>query len=284
MNLAGRRVIVTGSTRGLGRAFALAIAAERGLVVVNGRDATAVAALVAEVRDSGGSAVGVTGSVADDAVAEALVDACVEHYGGVDVVVNNAGIVRDRTLLNMTTDEFDEVIAVNLRGTWSVSRHAARVMKGAGRGLLLQVISGSAFIGSVGQSNYAASKAGVLGLMYAWSTELRRYNIRTNALWPVAQTDMTEGAAARLLTADGSGRTAEELGFGRPEQIATAVVYLCSDAAAGLANQIVLFNGRTLATFSHIHESASEVRDSWTLAEIGRALAGSAEPVYSFRG
>jgi len=134
MNLAGRRVIVTGSTRGLGRAFALAIAAERGLVVVNGRDATAVAAVVAEVRDSGGSAVGVTGSIADDAVAEALVDACVEHYGGVDVVVNNAGIVRDRTLLNMTTDEFDEVIAVNLRGTWSVSRHAARVRSPAAGG------------------------------------------------------------------------------------------------------------------------------------------------------
>jgi 3-oxoacyl-[acyl-carrier protein] reductase len=217
-------------------------------------------------------------------VAEALVNTCVEHYGGVDVVVNNAGIVRDRTLLNMTADEFDEVIAVNLRGTWSVSRHAARVMKSAGGGLLLQVISGSAFTGSVGQSNYAASKAGVLGLMCAWSTELRRYNIRTNALWPIARTDMTEGVIARLLTADESGRTAEELGFGRPGQIAAAVVYLCSDAAAGLSNQIILFNGRKLASFSHIGESASQVRDSWTPAEIGRALAGSAEAVYSFRG
>jgi 3-oxoacyl-[acyl-carrier protein] reductase len=281
--LSGRRVIVTGSTRGLGRAFALAIAAEGGLVVVNGRHAAGVAAVVAEVRDSGGSAFGVTGSVADDAVAAALVRACVEHYGGVDVVVNNAGIVRDRTLLNMTTDEFDDVMAVNLRGTWSVSRHAARVMKDAGGGLLLQVISGSAFIGSVGQSNYAASKAGVLGMMYAWSRELQRYNIRTNALWPVAQTDMTEGTVARVVAADGSGRTAEELGFGRPEQIAQAVVYLCSDSAAGLSNQIVLFNGRKLATFTHIRESASEVRDSWTLADIGRALTGSAEPVYSFR-
>jgi 3-oxoacyl-[acyl-carrier protein] reductase len=282
--LAGRRVIITGSTRGLGRAFALAVAAEGALVVVNGRDAAAVAAVVSEVRACGGSAVGVPGSVADDEVAEALVNACVEHYGGVEVVVNNAGIVRDRTLLNMTTDEFDEVIAVNLRGTWSVSRHAARVMKGAGGGLLLQVISGSAFMGSVGQSNYAASKAGVLGLMYAWSTELRRYNIRTNALWPVAQTDMTEAVIARLLTDDGSGGNAEELGFGRPQQIAKAAVYLCSDAAAGLSNQIVLFNGRKLATFSHVHESASQVRDSWTLTDIGRALAGSAEPVYAVRG
>ena len=171
-----------------------------------------------------------TGSVADDAVAEELVSTCVEHYGGVDVVVNNAGIVRDRTLLNMTTDDFDQVIAVNLRGTWSVCRHAARVMKDAG-GLFLHVISGSAFLGSVGQSNYAASKAGML-----------------------------------------------------PEEIAKAVVHLCSDAAAQLRNQIVLFNGRKLSTFTHIHESASEVADCWSVAEIGRALAGSAESVYSFRG
>jgi NAD(P)-dependent dehydrogenase (short-subunit alcohol dehydrogenase family) len=282
--LAGRRVIVTGSTRGLGRAFALAAAAAGAAVVVNGRDAANVAAVVAHIRDSGGRAAGVAGSVADDEVAAALVNVCVEHFGGVDVVVNNAGIVRDRTLLNMTTDEFDEVVAVNLRGTWSVSRHAAKVMKDSGGGLLLQVISGSAFIGSFGQSNYAASKAGVLGLMYAWSAELQRYNIRTNAFWPVAQTDMTGQVVARLLTADGSGRTPEELGFGRPEQIAQAVVFLCSHAADELSNQIVLFNGRKLATFSHIRESAAEVRDSWTLAEIGRALAGSAEPVYSFRG
>jgi 3-oxoacyl-[acyl-carrier protein] reductase len=284
MILAGRRVIVTGSTRGLGRAFALTAAAEGARVVVNGRDAAGVAALVTQVRDSGGQAVGVIGSVADDAVAAALVSACVEHFGGVDVVINNAGIVRDRTLLNMTTDEFDEVVAVNLRGTWSVCRHAAQVMKVAGGGLFLQVISGSAFIGSFGQSNYAASKAGVLGMMYAWSHELQRYNIRTNALWPVAQTDMTEGVIARHLAADGSGQTAEDLGFGRPEQIAQAAVYLSSDAAAGLSNQIILFNGRKLATFAHIQESASQVRDSWSPAEIGRALAGAAEPVYSFGG
>ena len=121
-------------------------------------------------------------------------------------------------------------------------------------------------------------------MMYAWSYELQRCNIRTNALWPVAQTDMTEQVVARHLSADGSGRTAEDLGFGRPEEIAQAVVYLCSDAAAGLSNQIVLFNGRKLATFSHIQESASQVRDSWSVAEIGRMLGGSAEPVYSFRG
>jgi 3-oxoacyl-[acyl-carrier protein] reductase len=282
--LTGRRVVVTGSTRGLGRAFAIALAAEGASVVVNGRDNAGVAAVVKQVRDSGGNAVGVTGSVADDSVAQALVSACVKNFGGIDVVVNNAGIVRDRTLLNMTTEEFDEVVAVNLRGTWSVCRHAAQVMKDAGGGLFLQVISGSAFIGSFGQSNYAASKAGVLGMLYAWSYELQRYNIRSNALWPVAQTDMTEPVIARHLSADGSGQTAEDLGFGRPEQIAPAVVYLCSDDAAGLSNQIILFNGRKLATFSHIQESASQTRDSWSPAEIGRVLSGSAEPVYSFRG
>ena len=91
----------------------------------------------------------------------------IDQFGGIDAVVNNAGIVSDRTLVNMTPDEFDDVIAVNLRGTWSVSRHAARAMRDQGHGLLLQVISGSAFVGSVGQTNYAASKAGVMGMLYS---------------------------------------------------------------------------------------------------------------------
>ena len=93
--------------------------------------------------------------------------------------------------MNMTPEEFDEVVAVNLRGTWSVSRHAAKAMRETG-GLLLQVVSNAAFVGSVGQTNYAASKAGVMGMLYSWDVELRRFDIRTNALWPIAQTDMTQ--------------------------------------------------------------------------------------------
>jgi 3-oxoacyl-[acyl-carrier protein] reductase len=223
------------------------------------------------------------GSVADDSVAERLVAECVARYGGIDAVVNNAGIVRDRTLMNMTPEEFDDVIAVNLRGTWSVSRHAARAMKETG-GLLLQVISGSAYVGSVGQTNYAASKAGVMGMLYAWDLELSRFNIRTNALWPIADTDMTQVVfdQARKRAQD-SGKPAPspaDMGFGTPETIAPVVVYLCSDRASQLRSQLVTFNGRKLALWQHPKETWIKRQDSWTTDDLDAALRDAAEPVY----
>ena len=264
----GRRIVVTGASRGLGRAFALGLAREGAQVVVNGTNADLVHGVVAEIESGGGQACACVGSVADDAVAARLVATCVEQFGGIDAVVNNAGIVRDRTLVNMTPEEFDDVIAVNLRGTWSVSRHAAKVMKEQGHGLLLQVISGSAFVGSVGQTNYAASKAGVMGMLYAWDTELARFGIRTNALWPVAETDMTQvvfdGAKRRAET---NGTTAPEpraMGFGAPADIAPIVVYLCSERADHLRSQLFTFNGSKLAVWEHdlaaaLHDAASSV-------------------------
>ncbi|MGH9271110.1 MAG: SDR family NAD(P)-dependent oxidoreductase [Ilumatobacteraceae bacterium] len=281
--LDGKRIVVTGSTRGLGRGFAEALAAQGAAVVVNGTNADLVTEVVDGICASGGTAVGVDGSIADDAVAEELVRTCVDEHGGIDAVVNNAGIVRDRTLMNMSPEEFDDVVAVNLRGTWSVSRHAARAMKETG-GLLLQVISGSAIVGSVGQTNYAASKAGVLGMMYAWDVELKRYGIRVNALWPIAQTDMTsvvfQGAARR---AEEAGRPAPDpaaLGFGTPETVAPVVVLLCSDRAAHLRSQLVTFNGRKLGLWSHPQERIVDRRSSWTIDELAVALDTAAEPVH----
>jgi len=280
----GRRVVVTGSTRGLGRAFAEALAAEGASVVVNGTNGALVDEVVDGIRARGGIATGCTGSVADDEVAAALVSTSIDAHGGIDAVVNNAGIVRDRTLTNMTPEEFDEVIAVNLRGTWSVSRHAARAMRDRGGGMLLQVISGSAFVGSVGQTNYAASKAGVMGMLYAWDVELRRFGIRVNALWPVAETDMTqvvfEGARRR---AEQSGRDApapRDMGFGTPEEIAPVVVHLCSDAAAHLRSQLVTFNGRKLARWQHPREVDVRRQDAWTIDQLAAALADADERVH----
>ena len=143
--LEGKRIVVTGASRGLGRGFATALAAEGAQLVVNGTNPVLVDDVVGAITADGGTAVALVGSVADDDVAEAMVHACVDTFGGIDAVVNNAGVVRDRTLMNMSPEEFDEVVAVNLRGTWSVSRHAARAMKETG-GLLLQVISNSALM------------------------------------------------------------------------------------------------------------------------------------------
>ena len=281
--LEGKRIVVTGATRGLGRGFALALGAAGARLVVNGTNAALAEEVVEAIRAAGGTAEAVVGSVADDAVAERLVSTCVERYGAIDAAVNNAGIVRDRTLMNMTPEEFDEVVAVNLRGTWSVSRHAARAMKSTG-GLLLQVISGSAFVGSVGQTNYAASKAGVMGMLYAWDIELSRFNIRTNALWPIGETDMTqvvfEQARKRAEEAGKPVPTPAEMGFGTPETIAPVVVYLCSDRAADLRSQLVTFNGRKLALWQHPKETWVKRQESWSVDEIDTALRGSNEAVY----
>lgn len=281
----GRRIVVTGASRGLGRGFAVGLAAAGAQVVVNGTNAALVDAVVDEITGAGGTAVGCAGSVADDAVAERLVTTCIERFGGIDAVVNNAGIVRDRTLVKMTPEEFDEVIAVNLRGTWSVSRHAARAMKDHGGGLLLQVISGSAFVGSVGQTNYAASKAGIMGMLYAWDTELARFGIRTNALWPVADTDMTqvvfEGVRQRAEAKGTPVPSAKELGFGQPAEIAPIVVYLCSERADHLRSQLFTFNGSKLAVWQHPREASVQRRASWTVDDLATALHDAAEPVFT---
>jgi 3-oxoacyl-[acyl-carrier protein] reductase len=281
--LDGKRIVVTGASRGLGRAFARALAAEGAYLVVNGTNESLLNEVVAGIESGGGTAIPVVGTVADGAIAEAIVGTSVESFGGLDAVVNNAGIVRDRTLMNMTPQEFDEVIAVNLRGTWSVSRHAARAMRQTG-GLLLQVVSNAAFVGSVGQSNYAASKAGVMGLLYSWDVELRRFDIRTNALWPIAQTDMTQvvfdSAAKRAAEAGRAAPTAQELGFGTPESVAPIVVYLCSDKASKLRSQLVTFNGSTLGLWSHPHEMILDRRSSWSVDELAAVLDGAAEPVH----
>jgi NAD(P)-dependent dehydrogenase (short-subunit alcohol dehydrogenase family) len=282
--LNGRRIVVTGSTRGLGRAFAEALAADGARVVVNGTNGELVDEVVSGITSAGGTAVACPGSVADDAIAERLIATAVEQFGGIDAVVNNAGIVRDRTLFKMTPEEFDEVIAVNLRGTWSVSRHAARAMRDQGNGLLLQVISGSAFVGSVGQTNYAASKAGVMGMLYAWDLELRRFGIRTNALWPVAETDMTQvvfdGVRQRAESQGTATPSPRDMGFGNPADIARVVVHLCSERADHLRSQLVTFNGSKLALWQHPRETWVLRQDSWTDDELAAALEGADEAVY----
>ena len=281
--LDGKRIVVTGASRGLGRAFAAAVASEGAQVVVNGTNESLVTEVVNEIGESGGEAVAAVGTVADDGVAEGIVQTCVDSFGGLDAVVNNAGIVRDRTLLNMSPEEFDDVIAVNLRGTWSVSRHAARAMRDTG-GLLLQVVSNAAFVGSVGQTNYAASKAGVMGMLYSWDVELRRFDIRTNALWPIAQTDMTQvvfdNAAKRAADAGKPPPAPGDLGFGTPDAVAPVVVYLCSDRASHLRSQLITFNGSKLGLWSHPHEAVIDRRGSWTVDEIAAALDSAAERVH----
>ncbi len=280
--LAGRRMVVTGSSRGLGRAFALAAADAGASVVINGTDETALAGVAADLEARGAAHAVVAGSVADDALCEQLVARCVETFGGIDVMVHNAGIVRDRTILKMSCEEWDEVIAVHLRGAFSLTRHAARAMKEQGGGHIIQIVSNSGLAGGFGQANYAAAKAGMMGLLRTSVLELARAGIRMNAMWPVAETDMTqvvfERAAAAAAEKGEAAPAPVELGFGRPEEVAAGLVWLASDAAAELNGQCLSFNGRRAAFWSHPEECYVHHADQAMSLEALDAWAAETSP------
>lgn len=271
--LVGRAVVVTGATRGIGRGIAERLREAGASLVLGGRDRDELERIAAELG-AGGVAT-VVGSVAEDAVAARLVEVCVERFGAIDGLVSNAGIVRDRTLMNMEPSELDDVVAVNLRGTWSCGRHAARAMRDRG-GWILNVASSAAFHGSVGQSNYAASKAGVIGLSRAWSFELARYGIRVNALCPFAHTAMSDVHVARMFArASARGEpapTARDLGLGDPGELGAIAVALA--AADTVTGQVISFDGRRVALWSHPRETAEMRSDSaWAPAELARVLS-----------
>jgi 3-oxoacyl-[acyl-carrier protein] reductase len=271
--LEGKRVIVTGASRGLGRGVAEACAEAGADLVINARDEEALAATAARVAELGARCETVAGSVADYAVCERLVGRCVEAFGGVDCLFNNAGITRDRSLGKMTEEEFDDVIAVNLRGAWACGKLAAAAMREGGGGSIVNVVSATAFSGQVGQTNYGAAKGGVAGMTRTWTRELARHGIRVNAIWPIAETDMTSGLIETMLAAEGAPADAGALGFGTPAAIAPLVIYLASDAAADVNGQIITFNGSKLALWSHPAEVITVHRDGWTAAELADAFA-----------
>ena len=230
-------MVITGSSRGLGRAFAIAAAAEGAWVIVNGTNESALAETVEAVGSDNGRVIPVPGSVADPEVAERLVRTCVERFGGIDVMVNNAGIVRDRTLLKMSVEDWDEVVRVHLRGAFLCTRQAALAMRESG-GHIIQVISASGLVGGFGQGNYAAAKEGMIGLLRTSLLEFARYGIRSNALWPVGQTDMTQVVFERA-------------------------------RAARFNGQILSFNGRKTGLWTHPAEVHAEYRDRpWTVDEL----------------
>ncbi len=264
------RVVVTGSSRGLGRAFACALASQGARLVINGTNESALAGTAERIAACGGESTSVVGSVAETEFCEQLVDTCVGTYGGIDLLVNNAGIVRDRTLLKMSAQEFDEVIAVNLRGAWACTKFAAQRMCEAGSGHIIQIISASGLVGGFGQGNYATSKAGMMGLLRTAVLEFSRFNVLCNAMWPVAQTDMTQVVFERVRAqAEAQGSQTpdpQSIGFGTPEDVAIALVWLASERAKHLNGQCLTCNGRKISLWTHPYEFAVSTRDSaWTL-------------------
>jgi len=278
--LDGKVAIVTGSGGGLGRAYALAIADAGGAVVVNDVDAAAATSTVAEIEARGGRAIASIGPVGPSATAEQLVADAVAAFGRLDVLVANAGVLRDRVLWKMTDDDFDAVVATHLRGTFTTGRAAAVRMKEQGEGGRIVVIGSPAGqYGSFGQTNYAAVKAGLVAMARTWSLELARDRITANAVIPVALSPMTATipdlaeAYERFLAGDPiPHELRHDRGLGSPDDVAPLIVWLASDDSVEVTGQAIGIGGDRLTLFSHPEVIATDYADGgWSTDSIGAA-------------
>ena len=280
MDLTGKVAIVTGSGRGLGLAYATELARAGAAVVVNDVDAAVAEAAVASISEAGGSAVAEVVPVGTSEAAQALVDRAVDEFGRLDVLVNNAGILRDTTLWKMTDEQFDAVVTTHLRGTFTCTRAAAvRMREQSEGGRIICVGSPTGQVGNVGQTNYAAAKAGIVGMVRTWAMELARAGITVNAIVPVAATAMTETVPflKPYIDALQAGQplppfARRELGFGTPQDVAGLVAFLASDAAADVTGQAIGIGGDRLALWSHPSEVVVEFADGtgWSADAIAR--------------
>ena len=235
-------VIVTGASRGIGRSLALNMAAQGAKLVLSARSAEALAQLVTEIQAAGGAAVAVAGDVSSATAANELVDAGMQAFGRIDVLVNNAGITRDALLLRMKDEDWDDVLNINLKGAFLCTRAAAKVMSKQRYGRIINISSVVGEMGNPGQANYCASKAGLLGLTKSVARELARRNVTVNAITPgFIVTDMTEAlpekAREELAAQIPLGR------LGSADDIAHAVIFLASDQAGYITGQTLGVNG-----------------------------------------
>jgi NAD(P)-dependent dehydrogenase (short-subunit alcohol dehydrogenase family) len=283
MDLSGKVAVVTGAGRGLGLAYVEALAAAGASVVVNDVDAESAEQAVKRIRESNGNALSVVAPVGDSAAADALVTRAVEEFGRLDVMVTNAGILRDTVLWKMSDEDFDDVTRVHLRGTFTCARAAAVQMRDQGTGGRLILISSPAGQrGNFGQTNYAAAKAGIVAMARTWAMELARAGITVNAVIPVAATEMTKTIPAFAPVIEEAERTGrpfprwlrQDEGLGTVEDVASLVVFLASDASTDVTGQAIGIGGDKLALWSHPTEVATAYADGgWTADGIAQSWA-----------
>ncbi|MDT7643852.1 MAG: hypothetical protein QOD04_3245 [Pseudonocardiales bacterium] len=295
---AGRVVIVTGAGRGLGRAHALAFAAEGARVVVNdvgaaldgsGGSAGPAAEVVAEIRAAGGEAVADGEDVADWAGAARLVAHAVGEFGRLDVLVNNAGILRDRMVVSLDEGEWDAVLRVHLKGHAATLHHAAAHWRARGKAgepvdaRVVNTSSGAGLLGSVGQGSYSTAKAGILGLTMVAAAELARYGVTVNAIAPAARTRMTERAFADAMTAPEQGA----FDAMAPENVSPLVVWLGSTESREVTGRVFEVDGGRIVVADGWRRGPSvDQGRRWTPGELGDVVpkllaeATAPEPVY----
>ncbi len=236
-------VIVTGAGRGLGRGEALEVSRQGAAVVLNEYDEATGQGVVEEIVAAGGQAVLVAGDVSEVAVGDRLVATALSEFGQLDALVNNAGILRDRTVVKMTPEEWDAVIRVHLRGHYTTTHAACGHWKDAKRpGHIVHTASTSGILGNFGQANYGAAKAGVASFSTIVAQEMAKYGVTSNAIAPAARTAMTESAYGEIALGEG-------FDFWDPDNVAPFVAFLCSDAAAHISGKVFGVQGDTVEIY-----------------------------------
>jgi len=281
--LTDKVAIVTGAGRGLGFAYASALTAAGAAVVINDIDPDLAADAADEIRDQGGIVETHVGRIGRADTADALIRTALDEFGHFDIMVTNAGVIRDRVLWKMSDEDFDEVVEVHLRGTFTCARSAAVHFREAGRGgRLILVGSPAGQHGNFGQSNYAACKAGITAMARTWATELRRSGVTVNCIIPTAATEMTKTIPAfashiESLEEDGTPLPhwlRRDHAMGSVDDVASLVVFLASDASAGITGQTIGLGGDRLALWSYPQEVATEFREGgWDADEIAAEFA-----------
>jgi len=282
MLLKGRVAVVTGAARGVGREIAMLMARQGAKVVVNdyggseaglGSDRKPADEVVDEIRRAGGEAAANYDSVASMAGGQAIIKTALDAFKRVDIVVNNAGILRDRMIFNMSEEEWDAVINTHLKGTFAVTRAAAPLMREQKWGRFINMTSTSGLIGNVGQANYAAAKLGIFGLTKVTALDMARYNVTANCISPFAWTRMIGTIPTETETQKARVEKIKKLS---PAHIAPVAAFLASDAAKDVTGQVFGVRGKEIMLFGHerpimrVHDDAG-----WTVERLVEMFPGT---------